>query len=157
MKPASLAFVVLLGFQATAAAAGDGHSHAAPTGDARAVLELSEPERAMMLEEMRRFLSGIQKMTDALARADMAAVAAEARGMGAGMTHDIPPTLRAKLPQEFRQLGSSVHRDFDTLARDAESRKDVAHSLRQLSATLQTCVSCHASFQIRPQPLAAGH
>jgi cytochrome c556 len=160
MKPASLVFAVLLGLDATAATAADTHSHHgahAPADDTRAVLELSDTERAMILEEMRLFLSGVQKMTAALAQQDMAAVAAEAREMGVKMTHEVPPALRAKLPQEFRQLGFSVHRDFDELALDAENIKDAGHSLKQLSATLKKCVSCHATYQIRSQPLAALH
>ncbi|MHB1352355.1 MAG: hypothetical protein ACYC5S_07395 [Thiobacillus sp.] len=156
MKPASLALAVLLGVTATVVAA-DNHSHHAAPEDRRAVLELSEPERAMVLEEMRLFLSGVEKITDALARDDMAAVAAEARQMGVKMTHDVPPALRGKLPQAFRQLGFTVHREFDALALDAENKKDPRHSLKQLSGALQKCVSCHASYQIRPQPLAAGH
>lgn len=157
MKSAGLAFAVLLGVTGTAAVAADNHSHHAAPDDGRAVLELSEPERAMILEEMRLFLSGVEKITGALARDDMAAVATEARQMGVKMTHDVPPALREKLPQAFRQLGFTVHREFDALALDAESMKDPRHSLRQLSGTLQKCVSCHASYQIRPQPLAAGH
>lgn len=161
MKPVRLVFALLLGLLGnTSVAAADSHSHhgeSAPARDARAVLELSEGERAMILEEMRLFLSGVQKLTAALAEQDMAVVAEEARGMGVKMTHEVPPALRAKLPQEFRQLGFSVHRDFDALALDAESMKDAGHSLRQLSTTLQKCVSCHATYQIRPQSLHDQH
>lgn len=155
MKSASLLFALVWGMNATTAVAADTHSHhAAPTEDRRAVLELSETERAMILEEMRLFLVGVEKLTGALAREDMAAVATEARELGVKMTHEVPPALREKLPQAFRQLGFTVHRDFDALALDAESVKDPRHSLQQLSATLQKCVSCHAGYQIRPQPLA---
>ena len=103
----------------------------------------------MILDEMRRFLAGVQGMIGALGRQDMGAAAGAARGMGRKMAHEVPPALRAKLPQEFRQLGSSVHRDFDQIALDADSLKDPGHSLGQLSATLQTCVACHAAYQIR--------
>lgn len=135
---------------ATAAHAEEMHAHhPAPAADGRAVLELTPGERAMILEEMRMFLGGVQKMTDALGRQDMPAVAGAARGLGQKMVHEVPPALRAKLPLEFRQLGFSVHRDFDQIALDAESMRDVSHSLGQLSATLQKCVACHASYQIR--------
>jgi hypothetical protein len=87
----------------------------------------------------------------------MPAVAAAARDLGQKMTHEVPPALRAKLPQEFRQLGFSVHREFDQIALDAESLKDVSYSLGQLSATLQKCVNCHATYQIRTPLLDAGH
>ncbi|OZA22678.1 MAG: hypothetical protein B7X93_12685 [Hydrogenophilales bacterium 17-61-9] len=131
--------------------------HHAPAPDHRSVLTLDAGERAMILEEMRMFLDGVQKMTGALARPDMAAVAQIARGMGQKMVHEVPPALRAKLPQEFRQLGLSVHREFDQIALDAGSLQDVSHSLNQLSATLQKCVSCHATYQIQTPIHADSH
>lgn len=155
MKPIP-ALAVLLGFAfATLAHAQDPHAHAPHAhhppvaGDTRAVLALTPEERAMVLEEMRMFLDGVQKITGALGRQDMPAVADVARGLGQKMVHEVPPALRAKLPQEFRQLGFSVHRDFDQIALDADSLKDPSHSLSQLSSTLQTCVACHAGYQIQ--------
>jgi hypothetical protein len=141
---------VLLGLNLATARAEESHAnHPAPAADGRAVLELTPGERAMILQEMRMFLSGVQAMTGALSEQDMPAAAAAARGLGQVMVHEVPPALRAKLPPEFRQLGFSVHRDFDQIALDAESMKDVSHSLGQLSATLQKCVACHAGYQIR--------
>lgn len=98
---------------------------------------------------MRLFLDGVQKMTGALARRDMPTVADAARKLGQKMEHDAPLALRAKLPQAFRQLGFSVHREFDPIALDADSLKVVSYSLNQLSGTLTKCVSCHAGFQIQ--------
>ncbi len=150
MKPNQTLLAVLLSMNLAAAYAEGPHAqHHAPTHDGRAVLELSPDERAMILDEMRMFLDGVEKMTGALGRQDMPAVAETARNLGQKMVHEVPPALRAKLPQEFRQLGFSVHRDFDQIALDAESMKDVSHSLNQLSATLQKCVACHASYQIQ--------
>lgn len=150
---------VLLGLNlATTAYAEETHAHhTPPAADGRAVLELTPGERAMILEEMRMFLGGVQKMTDALGRQDMPAVAEAARGMGQKMVHEVPPALRAKLPQKFRQLGFSVHSEFDQIALDAESLKDVSYSLNQLSATLQKCVACHATYQIQTSVLNDKH
>jgi len=156
MKFRPLILAVLLNLGLTAASADSPHAHV-PTHDSRVVLELTPGERAMILEEMRLFLAGLQKMTGALGTQDMPAVAAAARDLGQKMTHEVPPALRAKLPQEFRQLGFSVHREFDQIALDAESLKDVSYSLGQLSATLQKCVNCHATYQIRTPLLDAGH
>lgn len=155
MKPIP-ALAVLLGFALATAAQGQApHEHAphAPhppvAADARVVLPLTPEERAMVLEEMRMFLAGVQQITGALGREDMPAVAEVARGLGQQMVHEVPPALRAKLPQEFRQLGFSVHRDFDQIALDADTLKDASHGLSQLSSTLQTCVACHAGYQIQ--------
>ena len=156
MKMRHLVLACLLSLSTMAALAQDVHAHA-PGHDDRAVLALTPDERVMILEEMRLFLDGLQKMTAAFARQDMSAVADVARGMGRKMVHEVPPALRAKLPMEFRQLGASVHGDFDQMALDAESLKDVSYSLGQLSATLQKCVSCHTMYQIQTPALNAEH
>ena len=148
---------VLLSLNLGAASAQDpGHAHA-PANDDRVVLELTEAERALVLDEMRLFLGGIGQLSGALGRQDMAAAAEAARVLGQKLAHEVPPALRAKLPQDFRQLGASVHRDFDQIALDADSLGDVSHSLSQLSATLQKCVACHAAYQIRTPAFNAKH
>jgi hypothetical protein len=158
MKRQRILLAALLGLNLSAVSAQDEHAHhPAPAHDGRAMLELNPDERAMILEEMRQFLGGVQKMTAALGRQDMPAAAEAARAMGQKMAHEVPPALRAKLPMEFRQLGFSVHREFDQIALDADGLKDVSYSLNQLSATLQKCVACHATYQIRSPMLNAGH
>ncbi|MDP1645572.1 MAG: hypothetical protein Q8K35_01415 [Thiobacillus sp.] len=156
MKICHALLAAVLSLNMTAALAQDAHAHA-PGHDGRAVLELTPGERAMILEEMRMFLAGVQKMTGAFGKQDMPAVAEAARGMGQKMVHEVPPELRAKLPMEFRQQGFSVHRDFDQIALDADSMKDVSYSLNQLSATLQKCVACHATYQIQTPALNTMH
>ncbi|MDO9009560.1 MAG: hypothetical protein Q7U80_15185 [Thiobacillus sp.] len=160
MKSSSLSIAgawLCLAFNHALAAESQHAAHHAPAADTRSTLTLTPTERAMILEEMRLFLAGVQTMTGALAKPDMAAVAQAARGMGQKMVHEVPPALRAKLPQEFRQQGFSVHRDFDQIALDADSLQDVSHSLNQLSATLQKCVSCHATYQIQTPFLDDSH
>ena len=152
MKTRFLTLLILLGFNVSVAAEPAVHAHA-PGHDARVVLALTPEERAIILDEMRQFLDAVQKMTAALARQDMPATAKASRAVGQHMGHAVPPSLRAKLPIEFRQLGNSVHREFDQMALDAETLGDVSHSLTQLSATLQKCVSCHATYQIRTPAL----
>lgn len=124
----------------------DGHM---PAADERTVLSLAPGERAVVLLEMRQFLSGVQLITDAFARDDAKAVAQAARRLGKAAVHEVPPALRAKLPVEFRQLGFSVHNDFDQMAMDAESLGDMKHSMTQLAGTLQKCVACHGIYQIQ--------
>lgn len=149
----------LLSLTLNSAIAGETHHahHHGAVIDSRTVLNLTPGERAMILEEMRLFLGGVQQMTGALSKQDMQATADAARTMGQKMVHEVPPALRAKLPQAFRQLGFSVHREFDQIALDAESLKDVSHSLNQLSGTLQKCVSCHTLYQIQSPALNNAH
>jgi len=63
MKPLPIFLAFLLNLVLTAAYAESPHAqHASlPASDGRVVLELAPGERAMILEEMRLFLSGLQK------------------------------------------------------------------------------------------------
>lgn len=117
--------------------------------DGRAAIVLEPGERDFVLREMRSFVAGLQAITAALSRDDMKGVATAARGMGMAVAHDAPLAMVGKLPLEFKTLGFSVHRDFDAIAADADALGDPKHTLAQLSAVLQKCVACHASFQIR--------
>jgi hypothetical protein len=136
--------------------ANDDHSHGAADHanlkDERKALNLEPPERAMILLEMRQFLNGIQIMTDALSRDDLKTVAQAAKPLGMQASHEVPDSLKAKLPKEFKQLGSVVHGGFDQLAMDAESLGDARHTQKQLGAILKNCVSCHNLFQIHAMP-----
>lgn len=128
---------------------------ASPLGSSRAddriAISLNQTERAMILHEMQQFLSGIQTLVAALATEDMPLVADTARSLGRAMMHQVPPSLKKKLPVSFREMGFAVHNDFDMLALDAQSLGDSKHALNQLSATLKKCVACHAGYQISTQ------
>ncbi len=151
MKYHHVALTALLCLNLGAAHAEDSHDnrgHVRAT-DNRTVLKLTPDERIMILEEMRQFLDGVQKMTGALSKPDMQATADAARNMGQKMVHALPPALHAKLPGEFKQLGATVHGSFDQIALDAETLQDVSYTLNQLSTTLKNCASCHATYQIQ--------
>lgn len=120
--------------------------------DGRVAIILEPAERAMVLNEMRQFLSGIQGMLDAADRGDAAAIAKIARPLGMAAAQGVPAGLAAKLPLEFKALGHSVHGDFDRIAMDAEAMNDVRLSLRQLGDTMKKCVACHATYQIALAP-----
>lgn len=120
-----------------------------PAEDGRLAIVLEPGERELMLREMRDFVSGLQRIADALARDDMQGVAKASRALGSGRAHDVPASLMGKLPIEFKTLARSVHGEFDTIAMDAESIGMPKHTLEQLSGALQKCVACHASYQVR--------
>lgn len=120
--------------------------------DGRTAILLEPGERAFVLGEMRGFVAGLQQMTAALAQGDMKAAAAAARQMGMAAAHSAPAPMVAKLPLEFKTLGFSVHRKFDTIALDADSLGDSRHTLGQLADALQKCVACHNAYQIKVPP-----
>ena len=117
--------------------------------DRRVAVVLEPAERALMLGEMRAFVGGLQQITDALSHEDMKRVAQAARAMGTPRSHDVPLTLMAKLPLDFKKLAFEVHGGFDTLATDAETIGKPAHTLAQLSGILQKCVACHARYEVK--------
>ena len=121
-------------------------------GDGRVAIILESSERAVVLTEMRQFLSGIQNILDAAERGDAEAIAKIARPLGMAAAHHVPAGLEAKLPLEFKKLGYSVHSDFDRLAMDADAMSDVRLSLSQLSNAIKKCVACHAVYQIAAAP-----
>lgn len=155
-KRLSMGFTLVMFMLAAPVWANDDHSHGAADHanlkDERKVLNLEPSERAMILLEMRQFLNGIQIMTDALSRDDLKTVAQATKPLGNLATHDIPDSLKAKLPKEFKQLASAVHGGFDQLAMDAESLGDTKHTQKQLGGILKNCVSCHSMFQIHAMP-----
>jgi hypothetical protein len=118
--------------------------------DGRTTILLEPSERAVVLAEMRQFLSGIQQILEAAERNDVPAIAKHARPLGMAAAHAVPAALAAKLPLEFKTLGHSVHQDFDRIAMDAEAMDDARLALRQLGETMKKCVACHATYQIAP-------
>ncbi len=124
-----------------------GTATAAPP-DSRTPVPLSAEHRALVLAEMHQFLSGLQRITDALSREDMDTVADVARSLGTSMSRHMPADLKQALPQDFRKLGHAAHSGFDQIAMDAEALGDRDHALSQLGHTLNGCVTCHSRFQI---------
>ena len=62
----------------------------------------------------------------------------------------MPPALRTKFPSDWRDLGHSLHQDFDLMALDAETIEDRQHTLKQLSEAMGKCVACHAIYRLGP-------
>lgn len=121
--------------------------------DNRQVLNLTEPQRHQVLTEMRDLLAGTQDILDALAKDDMTTVAEHARALGFDMKHKAENPLHDVLPKEFMQIGMPMHKAFDQIAADATSLKDPKHTLQQLSATMDKCTACHATYQIQATSL----
>ncbi len=117
--------------------------------EGRLAVVLAPAERALVLQEMRDFVVGLQQIADGLAHEDMKAVATAARQRGRGMTKEVPAALMGKLPLEFKTLGFAVHGEFDQIADDAEKIHEPSLTLGQLSGLLGKCVACHKTFQLR--------
>ncbi len=115
--------------------------------DDRVAILLSKSERDLVLSEMRVFLQSVQQITNGISTEDMSIVAIAARQSGKEAAVAVPGTLIGKLPVGFKKLGFDTHAKFDRLALDAEQLGDGEHSLSQLNAVLENCVSCHSAFK----------
>jgi hypothetical protein len=115
--------------------------------DGRTVILLDRNERALVLSEMRVFLESVQQITSGISDNDMERVVEYARKSGRKAQMEVPGSLIGKLPLSFKQLGHGTHAGFDQLALDAEQLGDPDHSLSQLSALLENCVTCHATYR----------
>jgi len=116
--------------------------------DGRTTILLDSNERDIVLAEMRAFLTSVQQITKGISENDMKLVAEYARKSGKSAQAEVPGTLIGKLPLQFKKLGGDTHKKFDQLAMDAEDLEDGEHALEQLSALMQNCVSCHATYRI---------
>jgi len=118
--------------------------------DGRQALRLTADERHMVLGEMRAFLVAVQNIIAATNREDMEAAAEAARKVGMAAQGAVPPGLIGKLPLEFKKLGFSTHKQFDELSLDAAQLGDPQHAREQLTALMNNCVACHATYSLSP-------
>jgi hypothetical protein len=120
-------------------------------GNDRTALTLMPLEKAYVLSQMRHFVESIQNIAAGLANEDRAEAVEAAMARGAKRNVDdpaFPPTLGAKLPQEWKQFGGNTRRGFDVLAQSIANNEDTHRSLKQLSEVMKNCVGCHASYRI---------
>lgn len=122
--------------------------------DGRIAIVLEPGERALMLREMREFVAGVERLTDALARDDMRAVAAAARAVGSAKASGVPVAMLGKLPIEFKTLAFATHRGFDAIADGAEAGATPKQTLAALAALLHQCVTCHARYALATRATA---
>lgn len=123
-----------------------------PATDNRSTILLEPGERDLVLTEMRGFLTSVQQITQGISANDMKLVAAAAKHSGSAAVHEVPASLIAKLPLEFKKLGFDTHGKFDQLALDADQMGDPAQSLQQISTLMNNCLACHLAYRIDPIP-----
>lgn len=116
------------------------------TLDNRTDLGLTAEERVEFLAEMRVMLASIQGILQGIGEGDRERIAEAARQSGNRMARATPETVRAKLPQTFRELGGPTHMMFEELAIRAET--DDMDSLAGAAALIMNqCLACHAMFR----------
>jgi len=123
--------------------------------DGRTEIILAPSERDLVLTQMRQFLQAIQAVLADLGTSDLhqkfQAGETAARKVGLGMDEDIDPALLAKIPLAFKQMGMSVHHEFDRLADGIAQGETAAQIIRRLSTITSQCTACHEMYRLSPQ------
>jgi hypothetical protein len=126
-------------------------AHADPTGivDTRTHLGLTLAERAEFLTQMRQMLASVEGIVSGIGTGDREKIASAARESGNRMARATPASVRAKLPQAFKELGGPTHMLFEEIAVRAESDPifDADGLARLTGETMRQCLACHALFR----------
>ena len=122
-----------------------------PGTDGRMQILLAPAERDLILGEMRMLLKAVHGVVTGLAgqdpEADRTQIEQAARSVGMAMAEDVNPTLMAKLPLPFKQMGMSIHRDMDALADGIAQKETSQQILERLSSMMARCTTCHDLYR----------
>jgi cytochrome c556 len=116
--------------------------------DGRSQIILKPQERALMLEDMRNYLSGVREITLAIAKENPVAIESAARRMGKIEIYEIKPVRTNPTVGKFRELGTELHQRFEDLADAAAAGRPVNQLLGDLSLLMNQCVKCHESYRV---------
>ncbi|MCS6302051.1 MAG: cytochrome c [Nitrospira sp.] len=119
--------------------------------DGRVEIILAAAERDQILAEMRSLLKAVDGLIRGLGEPnpDPRQMEATARAVGMNMAADTEPTIMAKLPLPFKQMGMSIHKDMDALA-DAIVRHETSQQiLQRLSSMTARCTACHDMYRFK--------
>lgn len=116
--------------------------------DLRTDLHLPSKGRDKVLAEMRQLLKASFGVISGLSTGNMKQVEQGARSGGMGIAADMDPAIMNKLPTVFREMGMSVHRDFDALADGVVQGESTQQILTRLSSLMSHCVACHEQYRL---------
>lgn len=117
--------------------------------DGRTEILLAGAERDQILVEMRQLLKAVDGIVGGLAATepDRKLIQEAARAVGMGMAADVDPTIMAKLPLPFKQMGMSIHSDMDALAEAITRNETSQQILQRLSSMTARCTACHDMYR----------
>jgi hypothetical protein len=75
----------------------------------------------VFLADMRDTLASIHRVLQGIGSSDRAQITAAARRTGNSMARATPASIRARIPQSFRDIGGPTHQMFEELAIRAET------------------------------------
>lgn len=116
--------------------------------DNRRAIQLAPAEKDIVLGEMRQVLLALNGTLKALGDDNLKEASLAASKAGKGMAVDINPVVMAKLPLEFKNLGMSMHGDFDQLSKDLAGGMDSKQAVKRLGEMTNKCIACHATYRL---------
>jgi hypothetical protein len=119
--------------------------------DVRLPIPVTAKERNETLYAMRETLHGMFNLHSALAKGDFQAAALAAHS-NSTLLEKITPSLKERLPEEFTQLAIGLNESFRALAKETESRRDVAITQGLLAETMTYCSGCHDTYRFDVRP-----
>lgn len=117
--------------------------------DGRTEILLAAAERDQILAEMRLLLKAVDGIVRVLGepQLDLKQMEETARSVGMEMAADTEPSIMAKLPLPFKQMGMSIHQDMDALADAVVQGETPQQILRRLSSMTARCTACHDMYR----------
>lgn len=124
-------------------------AHEPASKDARVAVDFPPDIKQAMLERMRRNLSDIHRIQQALAAADFdRAVRVGENSLGLSSLGPHNARQSPYMPEAMRQLGIQMHRASSRFAVAAQEG-DLPKALEKLSEVTGLCVACHATYRAK--------
>ncbi|MBL8244677.1 MAG: DUF3365 domain-containing protein [Rhodanobacteraceae bacterium] len=120
------------------------------SGDVRAVIRLTAPQREELRAQMRQHLESVRAVLAALAAADWDTVATAAAALAPGRGAGQRPahSFRDALPPGWFNFARPMHQAFGRIQAEAAGERRSAEVIAALAAGTEQCTACHASFRI---------
>ncbi|BCB26856.1 hypothetical protein SKTS_17420 [Sulfurimicrobium lacus] len=93
-------------------------------------------------------LASVQGIMQGIGESDRGRIAESARLSGNRMARATPNTVRARLPQSFKDIGGPTHMMFEELAVRAET-DEMDMIARDAGKLMNQCMTCHATFRVQ--------
>lgn len=116
------------------------------TTDTRAPVPLTRMMAEHQKQNMREHLAAVQEIVAGLAADDLKAVGVAARKIGYSDAMEQMCRHMGAGAAGFTEMALAFHHRADTIA-EAADKGDAKEVLRALSATVQACVGCHATYR----------
>jgi len=143
--------MLLIGFSIQAHAEDSGKSmhgmkhHMSAGDDGRISLGLSPKMKQHQLVNMRSHVEAVQAIIGFLAEEEYEKASAMAYGK-LGATPEMQKMCNSFANDDYKSMGLAFHQSGDDLAATLKTG-DLKQSLRALHATMNYCVSCHATYR----------